>query len=203
MCLADKDIKFKKTVDRVKDLFVLVRSHQLYRINTEGFFVSKLLNKLLILEKKYNSSFGTYKCKICKQTKKADEFWKDKSTKTGLSTRGCKICLLDYYHNYNKEYFKHLTEEQLQKKNSRTYLRKYGITMQDKIELFNKQKEKCAICNLQLSINKCCIDHNHKTGKVRGILCDNCNKGLGHLKDNIDNFTNALIYLKAEFDENK
>lgn len=39
------------------------------------------------------------------------------------------------------------------------------------------------------------IDHNHQTGKVRGLLCHHCNVGLGHFKDNIELLNSALDYL--------
>lgn len=42
------------------------------------------------------------------------------------------------------------------------------------------------------------IDHNHVTGKVRGILCAHCNQGLGHFRDNILFLENAINYLKGE-----
>ena len=42
------------------------------------------------------------------------------------------------------------------------------------------------------------IDHDHKTGEFRGILCDSCNKGLGFFYDNIDSLTRAIDYLKRK-----
>ena len=40
------------------------------------------------------------------------------------------------------------------------------------------------------------VDHCHKTGKIRGLICDSCNVGLGRFKDNIDNLKNAIKYLE-------
>jgi hypothetical protein len=60
----------------------------------------------------------------------------------------------------------------------------------------------CAICNTYLSSSSKIkrerghIDHNHDTGKVRGVLCDLCNKGLGQFKDSIEILENAVKYLK-------
>lgn len=64
-------------------------------------------------------------------------------------------------------------------------------------KLFFKQSGCCAICNKHQSVFKktLCIDHDHKTGKVRGLLCDNCNRGVGLLGDNKDTIASALIYL--------
>ena len=58
----------------------------------------------------------------------------------------------------------------------------------------------CAICEKDLDADLDSrdhhIDHCHETGVIRGVLCSNCNKGLGHFKDNIESLTNAIKYLK-------
>jgi hypothetical protein len=57
----------------------------------------------------------------------------------------------------------------------------YGLTMQDYNRMVCKQRGRCAICFQKLTANKngTNIDHCHKTGKVRGLLCSGCNKRLG------------------------
>jgi hypothetical protein len=71
---------------------------------------------------------------------------------------------------------------------------KYGIT----IELFNQMKieqnNNCKICNKEVA--KLNVDHCHDTNKVRGLLCDNCNWGLGHFKDNSSLMLKAIKYLQ-------
>lgn len=63
-------------------------------------------------------------------------------------------------------------------------------------ELLKKQRGKCAICRVKpLAGTKLVIDHDHSDGKIRGLLCHNCNIGLGHLKDNIKIVTKAVFYL--------
>ncbi len=52
----------------------------------------------------------------------------------------------------------------------------------------------CMICKKEL---KLCYDHNHKTGKLRGKLCRNCNCGLGAFGDNADNLSAAISYLQS------
>jgi membrane-associated HD superfamily phosphohydrolase len=76
-------------------------------------------------------------------------------------------------------------------------LREYGITEDEFKYLLKKQDGRCAICKNNL-ISKICIDHNHVTGEVRGLLCNPCNMALGLLKDDIIVLTNALKYLEGK-----
>ena len=74
---------------------------------------------------------------------------------------------------------------------------KYGITIDDKQAMIDKQNGLCAICKRKLNGNQeAFVDHNHKTDEVRGILCGNCNFILGHAKDSIDILYKAISYLK-------
>lgn len=78
-------------------------------------------------------------------------------------------------------------------------LRKYGISFDDYQKLLEKQNGKCAICgsNIGDSVgNRLYVDHNHKTGKVRGLLCSNCNFGIGSLKDSVEILKKAIEYLE-------
>lgn len=76
---------------------------------------------------------------------------------------------------------------------------KYKITNAQYLELFAKQENKCAICTsgIEPYTKHAHIDHCHKTGSVRGILCKSCNNGIGFLKDSVEILGNALNYLKA------
>ena len=64
--------------------------------------------------------------------------------------------------------------------------------------LFKKQGGVCYICGNPPGKKKLAVDHNHVTGKIRGLLCNNCNRGLGLFKDNGKLLARALIYLFAE-----
>jgi len=76
-------------------------------------------------------------------------------------------------------------------------LTKYELTIIEYSELYRTQEGKCAICQVQFSNeNPSNIDHNHHTGKVRGLLCGNCNKGIGFLRDSIPYLEKAIEYLK-------
>ena len=75
--------------------------------------------------------------------------------------------------------------------------KKYGITSEQKMEMVINQNSKCLICGEPfLESKNTCVDHCHKTGKVRGILCSKCNSGLGYFKDDINILRNALEYLE-------
>lgn len=71
----------------------------------------------------------------------------------------------------------------------------YGLKRGEAEKMLLKQNNKCLICNT--SSNKWHIDHNHITGKVRGILCLSCNVLLGMSKENIDILQSAINYLKT------
>ena len=73
-------------------------------------------------------------------------------------------------------------------------MRRYGLTPNQVQAMLEAQNYVCAICGNYFGLQN--IDHCHKTGKVRGILCVNCNRGLGAFGDNIRNMEKALEYLK-------
>jgi hypothetical protein len=75
---------------------------------------------------------------------------------------------------------------------------KYNITRDDYNEMLFNQKGCCAICDKHHTEHRraLSVDHCHTTGKVRGLLCDECNHMLGKVKDNITILKNAIKYLK-------
>jgi len=74
---------------------------------------------------------------------------------------------------------------------------KYGITRIDYYTLLDSQDNACAICKTkEFGKHGPHIDHNHITKKVRGILCHQCNLGLGQFKDNIEKLKLAIEYLE-------
>ena len=99
-----------------------------------------------------------------------------------IAKQRCK----EYYHN-NKDNVKN------------TYLQtNYGITLEHYNLLLEEQNKKCKICNKNCPTGKSlAVDHNHETGKVRGLLCKNCNIGLGMFFDNLDFLESAVLYLKS------
>lgn len=80
----------------------------------------------------------------------------------------------------------------------RELMRKYGITTDDKERMIKEQKNKCLICKCDLRKIKSVIDHDHQTGKVRGILCYKCNLVLGVIENNQAIITPSLAYLREK-----
>ena len=82
-------------------------------------------------------------------------------------------------------------------------LKKFGVSREDFFSLFNTQNGLCAICSVPFSIDKdtaknVCVDHNHETGEVRGLLCRYCNSVLGFSKDSISILDKAKNYLVSK-----
>jgi hypothetical protein len=76
----------------------------------------------------------------------------------------------------------------------------YKITHMDYEKLLRGQKGRCAICkSLTPGQNHkhFCIDHSHKTGKIRGLLCHKCNHGIGSFDDKPKLLQQAIYYLKG------
>jgi hypothetical protein len=73
--------------------------------------------------------------------------------------------------------------------------REYGITVEDYETMLKIQNNKCAICEGPPLKQMFCIDHCHKTGKIRGLLCHKCNSGLGLFNDSSSTLRSAFQYL--------
>jgi hypothetical protein len=75
--------------------------------------------------------------------------------------------------------------------------REYGLTKEQHEALYEKQNKRCKICSKQIDdMFKMHIDHCHSTLKVRGLLCNKCNQGLGLFNEDLDLFEKAVNYLK-------
>ena len=73
----------------------------------------------------------------------------------------------------------------------------YKIRVPEYNKMFADQGGVCAICN-QSSEKTLHVDHCHTTGEIRGLLCTNCNNGIGRFQDNIEFLTNAINYLSTK-----
>lgn len=94
------------------------------------------------------------------------------------------------YRNANREKINHIQRFAHIK-------RKYGISEKDYTQMVASQSNKCALCGRPPRKNRLSIDHDHKTGKIRGLLCAPCNRALGVLGDSVDGLGKAVDYLQA------
>lgn len=77
-------------------------------------------------------------------------------------------------------------------------LKKYGIDVEDWARLFEAQEGKCAACKTLLQEGKHThVDHDHATGKLRGLLCRGCNNALGCVHDNPMILQDLVVYLES------
>jgi hypothetical protein len=108
----------------------------------------------------------------------------------------CERYILDtpkFYSNHEKESCKICKYKNVLKK-------EYNLEYEDYIKMLNKNKSSCEICNSKLILygkNKTsCIDHCHKTNKVRGVICQRCNSALGMFKDSTQTIRKTIEYLE-------
>lgn len=111
---------------------------------------------------------GEYCCSKCKEWLPPASFTKNKKQTTGLSY-ACRNCMLEHTRTYN-------------------LISKYGISSDSYNKMLNEQCSKCDCCGKELKDKgkykeRPVVDHNHKTGKVRSLLCHKCNLALGNMDD--------------------
>jgi hypothetical protein len=127
---------------------------------------------------------GKSYCPKCEQEKSLAEFHNDKYTMTGKAIY-CREC--------NKKKSKERYSSNKEKVSIQRIKKKFGISQDDYLKLFNDQDGKCKIC--EVPKKKLVVDHCHTTQKIRGLLCSSCNLGLGHFKDSINALDAAIRYL--------
>ena len=124
-------------------------------------------------------------------------------TNRGRLGTKCKHCFSEYAKKYNsitaadrqeyKRKYRQTDKSKISYRNS--YLKRtFGITLDEYNVLFYQQNGKCAICKNE-SKRTLCVDHNHETGEIRGLLCEGCNRGIGFLKESTEILQNAIKYL--------
>lgn len=143
-------------------------------------------------------------CNQCKIDKDFSEYSPHPKGKDGIR-RTCKQCVA----LNSREYRNDPARRKLLAEKARVYrasnpdyaknyrrlqgLKKYGLTEDSFKELLEYQNGLCAICKMEPGTH---VDHDHETGHVRGILCANCNTGIGMLKDDSIIVENASKYLR-------
>lgn len=134
-----------------------------------------------------DTKYVEYKqCKDCKQTKPTVDFYVSKRSKDGFVTT-CKPCY-SVRHPVNQDARREYFNANKDKFNNARIWRIYGITLKDYNNMLISQNHCCAICSISVeNLNRMLdIDHCHKTGKVRGLLCNRCNKFLNMIDVNDD-----------------
>ena len=138
------------------------------------------------MTKLYSELYRT--CMTCGEEKLATEFYV-RNKKTGVRHSSCKEC--------DKARVKARHQENPERTKNNDLKRNYGITLQEHQQMFEEQNGVCAICEGEGDgkWKKLCVDHDHKTGKVRQLLCRNCNMILGQAYDDASLFSKMILYL--------
>lgn len=126
-------------------------------------------------------------CSSCKRNKSDSSFYKSSG-----KNDWCIECRKDYN---DKRRYGEKRELELRQRRHRHLMSKYKISLEDYEILLAEQDNSCFICK-KIGKQSLAVDHNHNTGAVRGLLCNNCNTGLGNLRESIDNLERAIKYLK-------
>ena len=146
-------------------------------------------------------TLSSKECPCCGEVKPTTEFtrYKNRYGKWGFVSY-CKECKKKQIKKYRIE-----NPEKTKRLNRDNHLKKrYGLAPEDLERMLRDQDNKCCICGQEIFLhgssvdkNKIAhVDHDHKTGKVRGLLCDSCNTGLGRFRDNPEYLLKAASYLK-------
>lgn len=110
----------------------------------------------------------------------------------------CKQCISDKTKEYN-------STPRGRKYNQEKAWRVKGIvlTVEEYQEMLENQNWLCAICGADRNKDgtRLCVDHNHETGKIRGLLCHGCNTSLGKFKDSVELLQKAIDYLNMYKEE--
>lgn len=128
---------------------------------------------------------GMKYCPTCGETKALSDFGRNRANKSGVADY-CKPC-------HNKVM---AANKQKNHGSERSYLlkRRYGLTAEDVAERQMLQLRRCLICLKEGALH---VDHDHASGKFRGLLCFSCNNGLGQFKDDPDMLRKAADYLEG------
>lgn len=142
-------------------------------------------------------------CRVCNKHLPLTSF--HRSGNRGYRT-DCKDCRNNHRRQFRQEnkhifFEKENTPEFKAKSKAKSLKRNYGITSDQFDQLNTIQQGLCAICNKPENHKHkkhLSVDHNHKTGKVRGLLCHSCNVVLGLIKEDLGILESIKQYLKGE-----
>ena len=129
----------------------------------------------------------TRECVKCEIERPIEEFDRTKTSRR----QTCKYCRQANYRAWYKT--RKDTSEHKKDAHARQIKAQYGISIEQYNEMLNRQNGVCKICKKENG-RRLCVDHCHTTGRVRGLLCDNCNKAMGLCNDDP-----KLLRLCAEY----
>jgi len=131
-------------------------------------------------------------CGCCTEKKPLDAFAKNKAKKDGLQER-CRDCCSRHHKST-----RHKRPKPTKESNRKRLLASYGLTHDVFLLMLESQGNSCAICRTKTwGRPSPSIDHCHSTNVVRGLLCNDCNRGLGLFRDNPEALENAAKYIRA------
>ncbi len=130
-------------------------------------------------------------CFQCKKEKTISEFYR---SNTRYYQRECKQC------NTIRKGKWHKTENGKRSSANTKLKRRFGITIEQYEQLLQNYCKKCSICGSTTSDHghRLAIDHDHRTGEIRGILCKSCNLGIAHFRDDPYLLEGAILYLRVQ-----
>lgn len=133
-------------------------------------------------------------CPRCGETKPVPDFATKKNRKGGRTPTYCKPCWLALSTAWRKKNFAYVADMARRS----VYFRRYGITVEDYDRMLSSQDGLCGICLAPPGQGRrFAVDHDHKTGAVRGLLCTNCNTGIGKLQDSKVLLLRAVEWLRS------
>lgn len=136
-------------------------------------------------------------CCRCGEPRPLDDFYSEKRNKDGKAG-ACKTCYKAGTAASQRAWFSKMGPEAAKAYNRKRWLwSKYRITPEQYMELLERYEGRCAICRQPESREgyMLAVDHDHETGRNRGLLCGQCNTGLGKFRDDPFLLRNAMEYL--------
>lgn len=145
-------------------------------------------------------------CSICGVEKPVDDFYRNRSYKSGYDNR-CKAChnaqtnarhvaartADPTYHTKRSSVWRHANPDKVRISHLR---RVYGITAERYHAMLAEQRNACALCGVTFTKTPL-VDHDHTTGRIRGLLCAGCNNILGLARDSAERLRAAADYLEG------
>ena len=133
---------------------------------------------------------GLLFCSSCKQNKCPTLFYRNTDTASGRGSY-CKECIKAVTMRWKAK-----DPERAKRAYRKTGLKSaYNLTIEQYDQMLNKQGGVCKICKTHTTKRRLGVDHDHKTGKVRSLLCGWCNIGIGSFKENPKLLQEAIWYI--------